>query len=131
RTGFVSLVSDDSAVETLANIPVHYRLGRRALYGPSGAALLFTDNETNAPRVHGPGVISRKPYVKDAFHRHVIHGEQCLNPARVGTKAALWYGFHNIPPGGSAVLRLRFSNRIDLDDPLGPADAVVAPRRQE
>ena len=34
---------------------------------------------------------SRRPYVKDAFHRNIIHGEDCLNPDRVGTKACLHY----------------------------------------
>src|SRR5688572_7067580 len=59
--GFRSLVTDDSTVQTLTNIPIHYRLGPRILYGPADGALLFTDNETNAPRVYGPEHVSRKP----------------------------------------------------------------------
>src|SRR5205823_9609462 len=34
--GFISLLTDDSAVETPTNIPSHYRLGPRTLYGPPG-----------------------------------------------------------------------------------------------
>ena len=38
---------------------------------PRGGESLFTDNETNGERVFGPGNTSRKPYVKDAFHRAI------------------------------------------------------------
>jgi hypothetical protein len=129
--GFVSLVTDDSAVETLSNIPVHYRLGPRTLYGPPGGRALFTNNETNMPRVYSPGHVSRSPFVKDAFHRHVIAGEPCVNQAGVGTKAALHYVFPAVPPGGSVTLLLRLSDRADLSDPLGEVDAVVNQRRAE
>jgi hypothetical protein len=128
--GFVAVHSDDSAVETLTNIPVAYRVGPRALYGPPGGAALFTYNETNGPRVYGPGARSRRPYVKDAFHRQVINGEPAVNPAREGTKAALHYAF-TVPAGGSVVLRLRLSDDRDLAAPLDEVDAVVATRRKE
>ena len=53
--------TDDSDVEPPAQSPVDYRLGPRYLYAPAGGEPLFTDNETNAPRVYGPGSTSRKP----------------------------------------------------------------------
>ncbi len=59
--------------------------------------------------VYGAGNLSRKPHVKDAFHRWLIHGEDCINPEQIGTKAAIHYRFDAVPPGGSAVLRLRLS----------------------
>jgi hypothetical protein len=93
--------------------------------------MLFTDNETNAARVYGPGNESNSPYVKDAFHRQVIAGEACTNPAMVGTKAALHYQYHEVAPGGSVVLRLRLSDHGALTDPLGQVDAVTARRRAE
>jgi hypothetical protein len=129
--GFVSLLTDDSAVETLTNIPVSYRLGPRVLYAPPGADLLFTFNETNGPRVYGPGNLSRRPYVKDAFHRHVVHGEDCVNPEPYGTKAALHYRFPAVPAGGSVVLRLRLTDDQNLADPLGEVDAIVVRRKAE
>jgi hypothetical protein len=129
--GFLSLVTDDSALETLAYIPVRYRLGPRTLYGPAGGIPLFTDNETNQPRVFGPGHVSRKPYVKDAFHRHLIHGEDCTNPNRIGTKSGLVYRFSAIPAQGSAVLRLRLTDGADLSTPLDEVDAVLDQRRRE
>ena len=124
-TAFMSLVTDDSEVETLSNIPVHYRLGRRTLYGPSSSAALFTNNETNSPRVFGPGHFNRKPYVKDAFHRFVVNGELCINPQRFGTKAAIHYRFEAVPPGGSVVLRLRLSDDTELHEPLAPRKLPV------
>jgi hypothetical protein len=128
---FLTLVTDDSALETLTNIPVYYRIGPRTLYAPRGGYPLFTNNETNMPRVFGPGHHSRRPYVKDAFHRFVIHGEACINPAQTGTKAAIRYQFDAVPPGRSVVLRLRLSDVADVADPLGAVDALVARRREE
>src|SRR5262249_55736709 len=125
------LVTDDTGVTPPASIPIVYRLGPRTLDGPPGAELLFTDNETNGPRVFGPGHTSRKPHVKDAFHRWIIHGEPCVNPAGVGTKAALHYRFEAIPPGGSMGLGLRLSDRGSERPPLAEVDAIVAARRAE
>jgi hypothetical protein len=128
--GFVAVHSDDSCVETLTHLPVAYRVGPRVLYGPAGGAVLFTYNETNGPRVHGPGNRSRRPYVKDAFHRHIIDGEPAINPDGQGTKAALHYTC-TVPAGGSVVLRLRFTHDRGLVAPLEEVDAVVALRRKE
>ncbi len=97
---FLSLATDDSKVETLQSIPIIYRLGPRTLYAPGNGVAVFTDNETNMPRVFGPGHFNRTPYVKDAFHRWLIDGEDCINPGRIGTKAAIHYRFGAIPPGG-------------------------------
>jgi len=127
---FASLVADDAGAEPLQNLPFRYLLGPRRLYGPLGAESLFADNETNAPRVRGPGAESRSAYPKDAFHRHVVDGEAgAVNPARTGTKAALHYRFE-VPAGGSATLRLRLTDR-ELADPLGGVDAIVARRISE
>ena len=41
---------------------------------------------------------NRKPHVKDAFHRHIIHQEDCLNPQQTGTKACVHY--HQTVPAG-------------------------------
>jgi hypothetical protein len=145
---YVSVVADDTALVTPRVIPGQYRLGLRTLSGPPGGKLLFTDNETNMRRVFGPGSHDRKPFVKDAFHRHVINGEACVNPKRTGTKAALDYRF-DVPAFGSVVLRLRLSDSVDAAAgtrpstglvpsaagvtvaPLAEVDAVVAQRHAE
>jgi hypothetical protein len=93
--------------------------------------LLFTDNETNAERLFGwpnPG-----PYVKDAFHRHVIDGEAgAVNPEQVGTKAAAWYDL-DIAAGAERVIRCRLSAEGELPDaPFGPGfDSIFELRRAE
>lgn len=47
--------------------------------------MLFTENETNSKRLFD--VDSYTPYVKDAFHRHVINNEKdCVDPKKKGTK---------------------------------------------
>ncbi len=128
---FLSVVADDAKLVLPKAIPQAYKLGPRTLYGPPGGGQLFTDNETNGPRVFGPGAASRKPFVKDAIHRAVIHGERCTNPDLVGTKAALYYLFGSVAPGHSAVLRLRLSDKGDLKEPLAEVDTIVAQRKKE
>ncbi len=67
---------------------------------------LFTENETNLERVFGAEK-NRSPYVKDAFHRRVVNGEEdAVNPERRGTKAAAHCRFE-IPAGESVVVRCR------------------------
>lgn len=129
--GFMSLRADDAAAVPVKTTLVRYRLGPRTLYGPTGGRALFTNNETNMPRVFGPESQGRTAHVKDAFHRAVIAGEPCTNPEQVGTKAALHYVFPAVPPGGAAVLRLRLSDRGDLPEPLAEVDTVIAQRRAD
>ncbi|HEV3165224.1 MAG TPA: glucosidase [Isosphaeraceae bacterium] len=129
--GYLSVLTDHSMVKELSTIPVEYRLGPRILYAQAGGKLLFTDNETNMPRVFGPGHVSRKPHVKDAFHRLIIYGEPATNPAQVGTKAAFHYHFEAVPPGGSVVVRLRLSDRTDLTAPLEPVAQILSDRKAE
>lgn len=126
-----SLLAQDDRLRLPPQIPVKYRLGPRVLHGPEATSALFTDNETNGPRVHGPGSISRSRYVKDAFHRHLVGGEDCVNPAQRGTKAALHYHFSQIKPQQSQTLLLRFSDKPDLVDPLGGIEEIVDRRRRE
>src|SRR5262249_14860426 len=127
---FVSLYADDTDLVVPSSIAYPYPLGRPVLFPSTGADMLFTDTETNGPRVFGPGSVSRKPHVKDAFHRHVIHGEACTNPEQRGTKAALHYRFEAVPPGGSAVVRLRLAPANGAA-PLAEVDEMIQRRRAE
>lgn len=106
------LIADDAKLPPLSNLSFEYRLGPRYLYGPPGAKLLFTENET------GP---------KEAFHHAIIRGEPC---AENGTKGALHYFIESIPAGGVSELRFRFSDR-SYPNPLEEVDAVIAERRKE
>jgi hypothetical protein len=129
--GFVTLLADDRTAMPPRNLLFEYRLEPRYLYVQDGGELLFTDNETNGGRVPGSGVNSRHstPYVKDAFHRHVIEGDDATNPGRVGTKSCVHYRYV-VPAGGSVTLRMRLSPEI-LDAPLRDVDAVLRERLAE
>src|SRR5207253_2254732 len=121
-SGFVSVVADDTKLPIPSVIPAKARLGPRTLYGPTGGASMFTDNETNAQRVFGAAA-SRKKYVKDAFHRFVVNKDtEAVNPAKVGTKAALHYRF-DVPAHGSIRLVLRLSDKPNLKNPIVEAEA--------
>lgn len=125
-----AVCADDRTAAPLKNLPVEWRLGKRYLYGPPGAQALFTNNETNGPRVFGDGAQSRSQYVKDAFHRYLVHGEcGAVNPEQRGTRACLAYKLH-VPAGGKQVLPLRFTTE-ESADPLKDVDQIVADRRRD
>ena len=127
--GYVSLVADDSSAEMLKNIPFQYRLGTTYLFADPDAEFLFTDNETNTARVQDHRAIRHRPYVKDAFHRHIVNGEDSVNPAQIGTKACLHYK-RMVPAGGSAVLHLRLCKSV-FASPLRDADRTIRRRQHE
>ncbi len=86
----------------------HQTLGARWLHAEGAPELLFTENETNFPRLFG--VPARSPYVKDGINERVVGGkEDAVNSARVGTKAAAWYRA-SVPAGGQIALRLRLTD---------------------
>ena len=129
--GVLTLNAADSAASIPKGMPIPYSLGHRTLYAESGAMPLFTDNETNVDRVPGAAYRSRSAFVKDAFHRALIDVEDCLNPGLQGTKAGLDYRFDAIPAGGEVTVRLRLSDKLGLDDPLGPVDDILRIRKAE
>ena len=129
---YQTLTTNDSMVETLATVPVAYRIGPRTLYAPLGGQAMFTENETNPARVPGfrprPGA-SR--FVKDAFHRQVVNQESSTNPDLVGSKAALHYRLGSIRPGETVTLHFRFSDTCYIADPLADVGTTVDLRRAE
>ena len=128
--GCISLLADDSTAQSPPSLPFAYHVGKRYLYAEASATPLFTDNETNGPRVWGEGAQSRSRWVKDAFHRHIIHGEDRVNPEHTGTKACFHYANLQVPAGGSAVVRLRLTD-TPLERPMAEVDSIVATRHAE
>jgi hypothetical protein len=123
------LVADDTHAQPLAGLLVSARLGPRVLELPRGARTLFTENETNCERLYGTP--SRSRFVKDAFHRRIVDGEQqAVNDERRGTKACGWERVE-IDAGASHVMRMRLApaDRGRLSD--ADLDALVAARRGE
>src|SRR5580700_224203 len=79
-------------------------LGTFELALDSSQPLLFTENESNAQALWGLG--NGQPFVKDAFHRRIIHNEMgAVNPAETGTKACAWYQL-DVAPGESQTIRM-------------------------
>jgi len=103
--------------------------------GAAGAGIerLFTENESNAERLWG--VPNRVRFVKDAFHARVIAGDvDAVNPARSGTKAAVWHML-DVPARGTVTLRLRLRRVVrkagEETESVDGFDAVMAQRRVE
>jgi hypothetical protein len=90
--------------------------------------VLFTDNETNALRVYGAWAQNRSSFVKDAFHRYIIHREPCVK-YESGTKACIHYAYQ-VESGQSVHLRLRLSAQ-SKPDPLNDVQEIVRLRQQE
>ncbi len=127
--GFVSLMADDTEADGLDNLPTPYKIGVQHLYGEADGRALFTNNESNTERLYAVTDGSAPRFSKDAFHRHIVNGEDALNPAGRGTKSALHYR-RMVPAGGSTVVRLRLSNQ-GLPSPLQEVDTIVRRRQQE
>ena len=95
-------------------------LGTMFFYAEGDPELCFTDNDSNLTRLYG--VPNASPYVKDAFHRHVVDREEgAVCPDGVGTKACARYRIE-LAPGASTTLRLRLTSTeravpfADVDD---------------
>ncbi len=86
----------------------HWQYGKRWLICAGQPELLFTENETNNARILGER--NRSPYVKDAFHEYIIHGNRAaVNPQKTGTKMAAYYPVE-LGPGQSVTLKLRLTD---------------------
>lgn len=128
-SGKNGLIADDSRMPPLKNLLFDYHLGRRYLYGPPGASLLFTNNETNQEKLFNRP--NATPFVKDAFHRFLIEKEtNAVNPDPFGTKAALHYFFPGILPKKRICLKLRLTPK-ELKNPLDEVDATFSKRKKE
>jgi hypothetical protein len=98
----------------------HWQYGKRWLLAAGQPQLLFTENETNYARIFAGK--NRSPYVKDAFHEYVIHGNKgAVNPEQMGTKMGAHYPVE-LGAGQSTTLKLRIT---DLE-PLGGMDTAFS-----
>jgi hypothetical protein len=114
----------------------HAALGERVFVCEGAAALLFTENETNTERI--VRVPNRTPYVKDAIHNYIVHGQRdAVNPEQKGTKVAAHYPI-TVGAGTSQTIRLRLQEAPPAAkspatrDTVGrDFDAVLQARKQE
>lgn len=122
-------LADDSQASGLTNLSFDYKLGHRYIYCEAGGTPLFTDNETNKASVYGADAADGRTYFKDAFHRHIVNGEPCVNPEMRGTKACVDYA-RMVPAGGQIRIALRISPE-ELKQPFADTDAIFEQRRSE
>ncbi len=106
----------------------HDSLGDFYLYAKNADDLLFTENESNVQRLFG--VPNSSPFVKDAFHEYVVHGNQsAVNPAGYGTKAAALYQ-QVVAPGATWTIELRLS-AAELSTPFDDFETLFITRQHE
>ncbi|HYL13441.1 MAG TPA: glucosidase [Terriglobales bacterium] len=107
----------------------HAQLGRRWLHFEGSPEFLFTENETNYPRLFG--VDDRTPYVKDSIDNYVVHGAtDAVNPARKGTKAAAHYAI-TIEPAEQKTIRMRLQHSDTSREAFSGFDKILAQRQRE
>jgi hypothetical protein len=106
----------------------HRSLQTMHLYGQGDADLLFTENESNFQ--HLWNMPNPSPWVKDAFHRYLVDGEQqAVNPAHTGSKFAANYHLV-VAAGETRSIELVLSEKT-LAQPFADSSALFAQRRNE
>jgi hypothetical protein len=101
-------------------------LGSLHCWFENAGDLLFTDNETNFPRLFGMNMPDR--HFKDAFHEYLVNGNHDAPRADGrGTKCCAVYRLV-LQPGESRSVRLRLSHDGDRQ---GDFESAFAARRQE
>lgn len=108
----------------------HAVLGKRWLYVPQDASLLFTENETNNVRLFGGQNASA--YTKDGINDCIVSGRQNAVNSSTGTKVAVYQRF-TVKPGESAstVLRLTNLSPEEARAPFRDASSVFEARIRE
>jgi hypothetical protein len=102
-------------ITDVQGIPVmrvyHPEYGERWLFCEGSPQLLFTENESNLRRLFG--VPNKGFHQKDAINDFLTKGERYrLNLEQTGTKASAYYAL-DIPAGESAVVKLKFTQRLN------------------
>jgi hypothetical protein len=106
----------------------HPTLGTYTFYCDRPLELLFTENETNVPKLFGAD--DGGEFYKDAFGEYLIGGQRAsVNAKLTGTKAAAHFP-RVIPAGESTEIRLRWSSE-PLSKPFKDFDAIFEKRCRE
>ena len=129
RRTHLCLIADDTQSPPIKRLTFDYRLGPRYFYAETGGRLLFTDNETNAEELFD-GARNKSDFVKDAFHRSIVDGEDSVNPDQIGSKAGIHYVKGPIPSGECVTVRFRLSDVVHTR-PFVDFEQVIAERQGE
>src|SRR5437588_212987 len=92
--------------------------------------ILIRITVTNTERLYG--IPNASPYVKDSINDYIVHGKQeAVNPAQVGTKAAVHYHL-TLAAGETHQVQLRLSQRPPEDlVPFDESFAEIFAQRQK
>ncbi|MFT4023007.1 MAG: hypothetical protein QM664_04375 [Flavihumibacter sp.] len=112
---------NDTCLQTSSDRNGHYYLYHES------AEQLFCDNETNNLRMYSRP--NDHKYVKDGINNHVVGGMDSVNPAKQGTRAAVWYK-KKLGAGKVARFRVRLT-KIAHENPWIDFDAILARRKAE
>lgn len=124
-----SFILDSTESGNIGMITFDYNLGKRYFYGQKGGEALFTNNTSHEEKLKGSSSDNR--YVKDAFHRKIVQGEEgAINPEKRGTKACLHYKDLNIGPKESKEFFFRFTDSIQKE-PFDEVEKWMVRRRKE
>ena len=92
-----------------------------------GGEQFFCENETNNQQMyHRPNDV---PFVKDGINNYIVNKENSVNPAKEGTKAAIWLK-EKIQAGASKTFQLRLSN-IQQENPWADFDEIFKNRQAD
>lgn len=102
----------------------------KPLNNQKNTEFLFTENESNSLRLWNEP--SYTPYVKDAFHRYLIHQETgAVNPELIGTKAAAHYKI-KLAGHEAYTIQLRLSSHAEAPkDPFDENFNLIFKKRTE
>ena len=110
RKARIDLKDDGSLVTWHETLPP-FRLTAGPASDGTQSTWLFTENETNSKLLYGSPQYT--PYVKDAFHYYVVHGQtEAVNPEPHGTKVAAHYRI-SIPASGQVRIPLRLASEAE------------------
>ncbi|MEO1167057.1 MAG: glucosidase, partial [Chloroflexota bacterium] len=106
----------------------HPALDTYYLYHEGTDDAIFTHNDTNNERLYDTS--NPTPFVKDAFHRYIIHDEEhAINPDQAGTKGAYVCRLQ-VAAGDTEVITLRLTTQ-EMEKPFTDADRIISDRLQE
>ncbi len=128
-SSYKTLLADCTNLDPISSLLFHYKLPNQYLFAEGDCVPLFTNNETNLLKIYGASNPTATRYTKDAFHRHLIAGEQCINPENKGTKACFNYKL-DIAAGETVQIKLRLTSE-NLSRPFVDFDSVIAIRKAE
>lgn len=105
-----------------------YTVGNRYLYSDQSSEKIFTNNDTNLEKIFNQPNTSK--YVKDAFHRYVVEGENCINPEKKGSKAGHLIKNVAFAPKEKKTFWFRFSDQ-QLQTPFKGLEQIKEQRLKE